>query len=154
MQTKSKLASFGVLALTLIATGAIALDAASVIKARLDFYHGMGKSFKGLNEALKAPTPDLVAIRAYTAQINADAALLPAQFPAGSGPESGVKTSAKPEIWTNPTEFAKDAQGLQTAAASLNQAAQGTDIAAIQTALGATGQTCKTCHTTFRNQDH
>jgi len=155
MKFKPTVISLGVLAATLsIATTALALDAAAVEKARSDYMHGLGKAFKGLREELQKPSPDAAALKAYAADIAKAAPDLPAQFPAGSGPESGVKTETKAEIWTDPTGFKKDADGLATAAAALNTAAQGGNIDAIKAAAGNLGQACKSCHTTYKKQDH
>jgi len=129
-------------------------DTASVVSARSDFFHGLGKSFKGLRDTLKAPSPDLALVRKYTGDIATAAPNLPAQFPAGSGPQPGIKTEAKAEIWSKGAEFKQDAAALNTAAQALNTTAQGNDIAAIRTAADTLGKACKTCHTTFRQEDH
>ncbi len=155
MKLKPTLVSLGVLAATLsFATAALALDAAAVEKARSDYFHSLGKASKGLHEALQSGTPDLNAIKAYAANIAQIAPNLPAQFPAGSGPESGVKTEAQPNIWSDGATFKKDADGLASAATALNAAAQGGHIDAIRAATDNLGQACKTCHTTFRKEDH
>ena len=136
------------------ATAAMALDAAAVEKARSDFFHGIGHNFKGLNDELKKPAPDLAAVKTFTAAIAAAAPNLPSQFPAGSGPESGVKTGAKANIWTDNTTFKTDAAALDTAAQALNAAAQKGDLDATRTAMANAGNACKTCHQTFRQEDH
>ncbi|WP_443748593.1 c-type cytochrome [Asticcacaulis solisilvae] len=129
-------------------------DTAATVAARSDFFHGLGKSFKGLREELKAPSPDLTLVRKYTGDLAAAAPKLPAQFPAGSGPQPGVKTEAKAEIWSDAAKFQQAAGALNTAAQALNTTAQGSDIAAIRTATGNLGQTCKTCHMSFRQENH
>jgi cytochrome c556 len=142
-----------VCAVTAISVPAVA-DTGSIVQARADFFHGLGKSFKGLRDELKAPSPDLAKVRQYTGDLAARAPNLPAQFPAGSGPQPGVKTEAKAEIWTNASEFKQDAAALATAANALNTAAQGNDVAAIRTAADNLGKACKNCHMTFRQEDH
>jgi cytochrome c556 len=154
MKFKRSFLTVAVLSAASIATAALALDAAATIKARHDFFHSLGGANKTVSDQLKSSTPDLAAIRAATAQIATLAPQLPAQFPAGSGPESGVKTGAKPEIWTNAADFKVKADGLATAAAALNKAAAGTDIAAITAANKDLGTACKNCHTVYRSQDH
>ncbi len=136
------------------ATAAMALDAAAVEKARGDFFHGIGHNFKGLNDELKKPAPDIAAVKTFTAAIAAAAPNLPAQFPAGSGPESGVKTEAQPNIWTDGAKFKADADALNVAAQALNAAAQKGDLDATRTAMANAGNACKTCHQTFRKEDH
>ncbi|HVZ28997.1 MAG TPA: cytochrome c [Asticcacaulis sp.] len=151
---KHKFLTAAILSAAGIATAALALDAAATIKARHDFFHSLGGAYKTVNDQLKSSTPDLTAVRAATAQIATLAPQLPSQFPAGTGPEAGVKTGAKPEIWTNAADFKTKADGLATAAAALNKAAAGSDVAAITAASKDLGTACKNCHTTYRNQDH
>ncbi len=131
-----------------------AADTAAIVAARSDYFHGLGKSFKGLREELKGSSPDLNLVRKYTGDIAAAAPKLPTQFPAGSGPQPGIKTEARAEIWSDGAKFRQAAAALNTAAQTLNTAAQGSDIGAIRTATDALGQTCKTCHMTFRKEDH
>jgi len=155
MKLKPTAISLGILAATLsVATAALALDAAAVEKARSDYFHSLGKASKGLRDELQKGSPDAAALKAYAANIAQIAPNLPAQFPAGSGPESGVKTEAQPNIWTDGAGFKKDADGLASAATALNAAAQGGNIDAIKAAAGNLGQACKTCHTTYRKEDH
>lgn len=155
MKLKPVVISLGVLAATLsVATTALALDAAAVEKARSDYFHSLGKPFKGLRDELQQGSPNVAALKAYAADIAKIAPNLPSQFPAGSGPESGVKTEAKANIWSDGAGFKKDADGLASAATALNAAAQGGNIDAIKAAAGNLGQACKTCHTTYRKEDH
>lgn len=143
-------------ALILVSTAgaAFALDAAAVEKARHDFFHGIGRPAKAIKEELGKPEPAVAEIQKYAAAIDTAAPQLPAQFPAGSGPESGVKTGAKAEIWAKPADFKKAADNFATAAHALNVTAQKGDVAAIKQAFGAMGGTCKTCHDGFREEEH
>jgi cytochrome c556 len=155
MKLKPTVISLGVLAATLsIATTAVALDAAAVEKARSDYMHSLGKPAKAMRDELQKASPDIAALKAYAADIAKVAPDLPAHFPAGSGPDSGVKTEAKANIWTDAAGFKKDADGLASAATALNAAAQGGNIDAVKAAFGNLGQTCKTCHTTYKTEDH
>lgn len=155
MKLKPVVISLGVLAATLsVATTALALDAAAVEKARSNYFHSLGKPFKGLRDELQQGSPNIATLKAYAADIARIAPNLPAQFPAGSGPESGVKTETQPNIWSDGAGFKKDADNLASAANALNAAAQGGNIDAIKAAAGTLGQACKTCHTTYRKEDH
>ncbi len=155
MKLKPVVISLGALAATMaIATTALALDAAAVEKARSDYFHSLGKPAKGMRDELSKGTPDVAVLKAYAADIAKIAPNLPTQFPAGSGPESGVKTEAKANIWTDGAGFKKDADALASAATALNTAAQGGNIDAIKAAYGNLGQTCKGCHESYRKEDH
>ena len=75
---------------------------------------------------------------------------LPQQFPAGSGPESGAKTDAKPEIWSDAAGFAAAAKALQDESAKLVALVDAGDAAGARTQAGAVGQSCGGCHQKYR----
>ncbi len=135
-------------------TAALAFDAASVAQGRDDFFHSLGKPFKGLNEEMRKPAPDMAIARAYVATIAKTAPGITSQFPAGSGPQPGVKTAAKAEIWTNPGLFKQRQDAFLGAVKNLDAASKGNDIAAFNAALSATRDTCKACHADFKQKDH
>lgn len=135
------------------ATAALAADMTSVVQARQAHYKQIGKATKAVKDALNAPTPDLAAIRASAKTIDALAPQLPSWFPAGSGPESGVKTTAKATIWSNPAEFKKDAAAFAAEARTFNAVAAGGDVKAIRAEYANLGNACKTCHQSFRTKD-
>jgi cytochrome c556 len=136
-----------------VAGASLALDATAVEKARHDYFHSIGKSFKAIREELLKPEPSVADLKTYAAAIDAVAPKLPSQFPAGSGPSTGIKTAVKAEVWTRAAEFKKDAADFATAAHALNLAAQKGDLAAIGAAQKTMGGTCKTCHETFKARD-
>jgi cytochrome c556 len=78
------------------------------------------------------------------------AADLPGWFPKGSGPEAGVKTAAKADIWTDAEGFAAVATKLQAETARLADVAAAGDMDAIKAQVRATSGACKTCHDKYR----
>jgi cytochrome c556 len=126
---------------------------AEQVKAREAQFKKMGKAFKTISDQLKASEPDLAAIQAAAASVPVESAGLADWFPAGSGPESGVKTDALPAIWEQPDLFAEKIADFRAASDALATTAQGGDIAAIGAAFGTTGGTCKSCHEKFREDD-
>jgi cytochrome c556 len=144
------------LALSFAAVGGAALaavDAGKVIAARIDNYKKIGTAFKGINDGLKADTPDTKAIAAQAKTIKDLSGHIPSWFPKGTGPESGVKTRAKADIWSDWATFAASAKGLHTESAKLETIARGGDIDAIKAQVKATGGACKTCHDKFRGPE-
>jgi cytochrome c556 len=124
-------------------------------KARHDHYHELGDAFKVIRDETKNDKPDVAKIKT-AAKVVADAAAPAEQakwFPAGSGPEAG-KTQALPEIWSKPTEFKTAMKMFSDAAPKLQTAADSGDVAAIKTAFGEVGKTCKNCHDNFRAKEH
>ena len=71
-------------------------------------------------------------------------------FPRGTGPETGVRTRAKPEIWSNPSGFRLAGAALLVAARELSAAAQSGDVARIRAALPGVTRACGGCHDSFR----
>ena len=62
------------------------------------------------------------------------------------------ETKAKPEIWKEKARFDETARKLQDDVAKLNAAAKTGNVDQIKAAVGAVGQTCKSCHDTFRKE--
>jgi cytochrome c556 len=140
----------------LILGGAVAARSASpaeVIEARQTSLKAMGKAMKSAAESFKSGTPDAALIRDDAKVIAGNADKLGTWFPAGTSQDGPIKTRAKPEIWTDPTGFAKAANDFSVAAKAFNAAAAGSDLAATAAAMKTLGGTCKSCHDSFRTKD-
>src|SRR5580698_7460647 len=119
------------LALMLGAAGAaVAADMGAVIQARQAHYKAIGAASKGIYDELNKPAPDANAIQGYARTLDQLAPQIPSWFPAGSGPESGVKPHAKAEIWAQPAAFKTAADGFAAAARHFDLTAAGGDIGA------------------------
>ena len=150
MRTKALLTGAAV-ALALGAAGAaLAADMASVIQARQAHYKEIGKASKGIYDELNSPTPQAAVIQGYAHQLDTLAPQITSWFPVGSGPEAGVKTKAKAEIWSQPAAFKSAADGFVAAAHHFDATASGGDIGAIRAEYPALTKACGTCHTQFR----
>jgi cytochrome c556 len=120
------------------------------VLARQAHYKDLAKAFGGLNGELRKDAPDKAVIAANAATAAALAKDLPGWFPKGSGPEAGVKTAAKAEIWTDAAGFAAAAGKLADETARLQQLATAGDLDAIKAQARATGGACKACHDAYR----
>jgi len=123
------------------------------VMVRQGHYKDLGKAFVGLSSELRKDAPDKAAISAGTTTVNSLAQDLPSWFPKGSGPEAGVKTAAKAEIWTDAAGFAAAARNLQVEAAKLQAVALGGDLDAVRAQVRATGAACKACHDQYRQPE-
>lgn len=123
------------------------------IEARQAQLKKMGKAFKAISDGLKASEPDLAQIRAAAGVVPQAAAGMAEWFPAGTGPDAGIETEALPVIWGNKADFNDKVAAMQKAAAQLDSAAQGGEVAKIAAAFKATGGTCKACHDKYRLDD-
>ena len=144
-------------AATLASLGAAALaqapSAGDAIKARQTHYKEIGGAAKGLHDELAKPAPDVKALQGYAARISAFAPQIITWFPKGTGPDSGLKTSARAEIWAKPAEFKKAVEDFSAEAGRFNAVAKTGDVAAIRAENMKLGATCKSCHEQFRARD-
>ncbi|MEA3004705.1 MAG: hypothetical protein QOH81_3493 [Sphingomonadales bacterium] len=143
----------------LLAAGAVLLVAAVdphvAIPARQMGMKQVGRTFKGINDQLKASAPDAKALKDGTALLARLAKQVPGWFPAGSGPEAGVKTEAKANIWTEQADFRIKAVALATATHALAEGAKHSSDPAVLTPLvRQVGGACKACHTKYKTEEH
>ncbi len=126
-------------------------QALALMKERHENYEKIGDAMKSISRELKAEAPDLAKVRTGAAFIADLAPKVSTWFPAGTGPDVG-KTEARAEIWQKPEDFAAKTQDFQQAALAFNQAAAGSDLAAIRSAHGNLGKSCKGCHDLYREE--
>jgi cytochrome c556 len=144
------LALAGVSSLALAQTALSPADAAAYRHAQ---FRRVGDAFKAVNDGVRASQPDLAVIRANAASLVQLSEAQPTWFPAGSGPESGVRTRAKAEIWTNSVVFTERMNAFRAAAQALASASAGGDLDAIRAQTRALGGRCAACHTDFRTPE-
>lgn len=125
---------------------------ATAAQQRHQHFETIGRAFKGVNDQLKRRPVNLPAVRNTTAVLAVLASRTKEWFPAGSGPQHGVKTDALPAAWTNRGELDRQADRFAAASRNLATVAETGDIAALQAAVRATGETCKSCHDQFRKR--
>ncbi len=113
-------------------------------------FKAIAKANKAISEAMKADAPALETVTAEAKTLDDLARDLPNWFPGTSGPESGIETEAKAEIWQKRAEFDAKAQKFIAATTALRTAAEAGDLAATKAAAEAVGPTCKGCHNDFR----
>lgn len=132
------------------ATPVLAQAAANQIAVRHKAYEGMGDAFKKISDELRNSTPNNAILQASVKTIDDMARRQYSLFPAGSGPESGVKTLAKAEIWAQPAKFKAAQDKFAAEAASFSKLVAAGDAAKIRDGAKSLGQACKACHTDFR----
>jgi cytochrome c556 len=153
MRTRHTTLAIGLsLALTAagLATAALSADAKATIETRQANMKKFGAAMKGVNDELKKDAPDLSVVKTNAAAVQDLAAKEPSWFPAGTGAETGIKTAAKAEIWTDQPGFTAAAKKLETEAAKLEQLASAGDAAGAKDQTRAIAGACKGCHDKFR----
>jgi cytochrome c556 len=121
-----------------------------IIETRQANLKEMGEAFKTISDQNKAAAPDMALIAPAAAKVQAHATEIGNWFPAGSGPEAGIKTEALAKIWEDRATFDAAVARLQEEAGKLQTAAASGDAAAVKAQFPATGGACKNCHDTFR----
>jgi cytochrome c556 len=123
---------------------------ADQVRARVGTYRALGAAFKAINDAVRSGQLQTPQVRQAAARIGHVARQQYALFPAGSGLRRGVKTAAKPEIWSRGRDFRAAQDAFARQAAVLQRAVAGGDAGAIRLEARKLGGTCKSCHDRFR----
>jgi cytochrome c556 len=153
MKSKFVMMAAVVISISSAATIVTAASPSQKIAARQANFKVIGKSFKGIMDEMKKPSPNMALIKTNADALQKASTRVTDFFPKGTGPESGVKTHALPVIWERGSEFRASAGKLTAAAADMNAAAKSGDSARIKAALPALGSSCKGCHDTFKAKD-
>jgi len=151
-----KRAVFGIATVTLASLAALPLAAQAqfakpedAVKYRQSALALMGAHMGRVGAMVKGQRPfDKAALEHDVAIIEMMSKLPWDAFPPGSTQNS----KAKPEVWSEPARFKAAAEKMQGEVQKLSAAARSGDMAQVRTAFGAVGQSCKACHTDFRNR--
>jgi cytochrome c556 len=142
-QTLALSLALGAAAALASAQSPAAIDA---FKARHAAMEQVGDAMKALGAIAKKQAPfDAAVVQKNATTIDEKLAEASKSFTPGS--DKAEKTRAKAEIWTSRADFDRLMGESRTAAAAL---AKVSDEAAYRPALGALGQSCKSCHDMYR----
>jgi len=129
-------------------------QAAATIHARQANYKQMAAAVKGINDQLRGGNASIPQIRRGSAVVARFAPQLLRWFPRGSGAETGIRTRARPEIWSDNAGFTRAGAALVVAARNLDAAARGGEVPAIRAAMAGVARACSGCHDDFRAPEH
>ena len=157
VQAVAVLSVFGAVAIAVAQSGGTrvaegqGVNAAEIINTRQQGFKKVGAAFKVIHKELSGPSPDAAKIAAAAAEIKASTGVIAGWFPPGSGPQPGVKTQAKAEIWSDASGFAATrAAYIRQAEKLLGLLADPRQSAAWKDSSAALGQACKDCHDSYR----
>jgi cytochrome c556 len=139
--------------LAMTAAAAVAATPAETIKGRIAGFRAMGAAFKAVNDTVRSGDFRSVRLQQAAGEIAATSRKQYQWFPAGTGPQSRIKTAAKPEIWGRASEFRAAQDALARQAAAFELAVRSGDEAAIRSGARQLGAKCKACHDKFRTSD-
>ncbi len=124
---------------------------AAVVKARQEAFKRLGHALKVIHSEVRGASPDVAKIDAAAAEVKSAASHLGEWFPAGTGPEAGLKTHAKADIWTDGRGFAAARAAFsRQAEKSARQLTDPAERPAWKDAAAALGQSCRDCHDSYR----
>lgn len=125
-----------------------ALSPKEAVKEREKLMESFKKDAGTMGKMVKGETPyDAAAFQAAADNLAANADKPWAHYT----PESANEESeAKPEVWSKPDEFKQAIEKFTAAAAALKTAAASGKLDDVKKPFGDVGQSCKSCHDTFR----
>lgn len=124
-----------------------------IIATRIAGFREVGAAFKNINDELKSGSPQTYVIQISARQIRDYARQQQTWFPAGSGPQPGVKTAARAEIWSQPAAFRTAQANFANQANAFATVAASGDVARMRAGAKALGQSCAACHRSFRVEE-
>lgn len=137
-------------AATILVVTPLLATPADTVKSRVAGLRELGAAFKGLKDGLNSSDPQTILIQQSARQVRNAAAQMPSWFPAGTGSQPGVKTSAKPEIWTQAEKFKSSQATFAAEASKFQMIVNSGNVAAMRAEFPKLGATCKGCHDSFR----
>ena len=137
------------LLMQVIFVGPVAAQQA-IIDERQAGFKDIGAAMKTLRDELKGDEPSTETMTAAAEQMAALAAKIPAWFPAGSGPESGLDTDARDYIWTNKEKFDRITDEVISATKAMVPLTTGADLSALKKQLLVVRDSCSSCHDSYR----
>jgi len=133
---------------SLVPAGAArAADDKPFIEYRQKVMSAIGANMGAIADILKNGLPFTGNIEQHAANMEGSAKLI---APAFEKKTTGGATDAKPDIWTDWSEFQRAVRNYQQAAFELEEAADGGDMAKVGAKMKALGKTCGDCHKAFR----
>lgn len=149
MISKRLAAAILVAATTLAPAAGAHTGATGIVKERMELMKDVAAAARTLAEMVRGLRPfDAAAATRLADRIAAHAGTMVTQFPKGS---TGHPSEAKPEIWTNWSDFTAKAKAMGVAAKDLSGAAKSARTKDDITApFARMTQTCGACHRDYR----
>ena len=153
MKSRVMLAACALGALVVAGSAYAQFSPKDAVGVRVNAYRETGAAFKTINDQLKSGAPVKIMMRTSARTISNTARDQYNWFPAGSGAETGLKTKAKPVIWSDGAGFRAAQDRLAHEADLMSKVVETGDAGAMQTQAKALGQACAACHQKYRQED-
>jgi len=120
---------------------------ADIVKQRQDGMENMWKEYlKDVAASIKSEKPDLNLIATKAAGASALQKKLATLFPPGTGRDVVPKTRAKPEVWSQRSEFEGNLKALNDETEALAAAAKAGDVDKVKAEWPKLAKACGGCH--------
>ena len=150
MKSLAAIAALAVLSMIPFSAHAQFAKIEDAVKYRKAVFQVMSNHMGRVGAVVKGQRPyDKASLEADVAIIETMAKQPWIAFPTNS---ATADSTAHAVIWQEPEKYQAAADKLQAEVAKLSAAARAGDLAAIRTAFGSTGQSCKACHDNFRRK--
>ena len=140
--------------MTLIPLSLLAADTEieQIMKDRFEKFEQMGEAYDEINREVELKNPDYALIKKHAIQIEVWANEGLQWFPVGSGPESGIKTSTKAEVWSKPAKFRALQDEFIIEARELKTISISGPLEKLSAQFKKTGDVCSECHELYRKK--
>lgn len=123
----------------------------AIIKDRQALMTMQNWALRDLSMMVKGQRPyDKGVVERSVAVLDGTNRMLPEAVPAGSGPDSGIPTRARAEIWSEPDKFKQAIGHFQAETTKLNEAARAGTLDALRASFSGVVKSCEGCHESFR----
>lgn len=124
-----------------------------IMHDRHERFEDIGGAFKVIRDQVRAKSPDMAKIDAAAETIAQLATELKTWFPEGTGPETGIKTETKAEVWTDAAGFEKAADDFIAASKTFKGLTATGDAKQVMGGIRGLGGACKNCHDNYREEE-
>ena len=133
----------------LVATGhvASAQTPAQIVKERQDAMKANWSDYyKEIAQTLRSPSPDLAVVATKSAQAADHVKKFYDLFPPGTNRDAVPETRAKPEVWTQKSDFDAALKALVDTTTTMGADAKKGDLEKVKLDWTATAKACGACH--------
>lgn len=151
MQRFLSLAALAAATLVALPAQAQFRDADHAVQYRQSAFTLMATHFGRINAMAQGKVPFDAKLAVENAEVVAMVSKLPfAAFGPGTDKPSKRSTEAKPAVWAEAAKFKAGADKLNEESTKLLAAARSGNLDQIKAAVGGVGQSCKSCHDSFK----
>jgi cytochrome c556 len=141
-----RLLGAALVALAVAGVAEASIDVATIVRTRQANFKTLLSLHRAIKGELTRGAPRMAVVSQAAAQEAVLARQLPSWFVAGAGPDNGVRTDARREVWSSAADFRAKAGALSSALARLETTARAGGVGRMRAQQRAVGEACQACH--------